>query len=436
MKPKTFMVIAGEASGDLLASELVCAIRKELARFEPTPTWDYQPLRASLAPRFFGAGGPHLKAAGVELAFDMTVHSVTGLSDVLKKYFTFRKLFNQLYDLALEREPDAILCVDFSGFNRRFAHAIRRHVNAQGGWFHDWRPKIIQYISPQVWASREERAYQMAEDYDLVLSIFPFEKSWYAKKVPRLHVEFVGNPMLERYLGPGGPLHQVAAKASNHGPSSQPQEQSTKDRFHSPSAPTILLLPGSRPGELTRHLPVMLPALDRIHDRYRALRARMVLPNERLAQLARELGELKDVELQVGNLPEALGQADLAIASTGTVLMECACFGVPTVALYKTSWINFQIGKRLAKVRYLGMPNILAGREIVPEFLQDAATPANLARAGLELLDDEGRRKRTKEALSEIVGALGDLGASRRAAREIVELVESVDADLNKNEKC
>src|SRR2546428_2715077 len=124
MKPKSFMLIAGEASGDLLAAELVLALRQELSDGEAVPTTDFQPLYTSLEPRFFGAGGPRMAAAGVDLAFDMTAHSVIGLWEVLKKYFKFRRLFDQLYKLTLDREPDAIICVDFAGFNRRFAHAI------------------------------------------------------------------------------------------------------------------------------------------------------------------------------------------------------------------------------------------------------------------------------------------------------------------------
>ena len=199
MKPKSFMLIAGEASGDMLAAELVRALRQEMAEAEAIPTADYQPLHTSLEPRFFGAGGPQMAAAGVDLAFDMTAHSVIGLSEALKNYLKFRRLFHQLFQLALERQPDAIICVDFSGFNRRFAHAIRQYTRARADWFHDWNPKIIQYVSPQVWASREGRAYQMARDYDLVLSIFPFEKEWYAKRVPQLRVEFVGHPIVDRY---------------------------------------------------------------------------------------------------------------------------------------------------------------------------------------------------------------------------------------------
>src|SRR5690348_13271576 len=122
MKAKSFMFIAGETSGDALAAELIRAIRRQLAGEKAPLTWDYQPLVTSLEPRFFGAGGPHMAAAGVELALDLTAHSVTGLSDVLKNYSKFRRFFKQLYALALNREPDAIICVDFSGFNRRFAH--------------------------------------------------------------------------------------------------------------------------------------------------------------------------------------------------------------------------------------------------------------------------------------------------------------------------
>src|SRR5690242_3076627 len=173
------MLIAGEASGDWLAAELVQALREEFARAAAVPTQDYQPLYTSLEPRFFGAGGSRMAAAGVDLDFDLTQHSVVGLSDVVKNYLKFRRFFRRLYELALEREPDVIICVDFSGFNRRFAHAVRNYTRSHRGWFHDWQPRIIQYVSPQVWASRESRAYQMAKDFDLVLSIVPFEPEWY-----------------------------------------------------------------------------------------------------------------------------------------------------------------------------------------------------------------------------------------------------------------
>ncbi len=402
MRHKTFMLIAGEASGDLLAAELVNALRDEFAAGEPFLTADHQPLYTSLEPRFFGAGGPRMAAAGVDLAFDLTAHSVTGLSDVFKNLRKFRRLLVQLYQLALDREPDAIICVDFGAFNLRFAHAIKEYVRFHSDWFHAWNPKLIQYVSPQVWASREGRAYRIARDYNLLLSIIPFEKEWYAKRVPQLPVEFVGHPIMDRY-GPTVPRHSPST--INHQPST-------------------LFLPGSRPGELARHLPVMFGALAIMRATLPNLRAHMVLPNETLLQQAKTQNPPADLEIQSGGLPESLHQADLAIASTGTVTLECACFGVPTVAIYKTSWTTYQVARHLVKVKHLAMPNLLANEEIFPEYIQNAATPENLARAALEILRDEPRRHRIKTKLAEIIATLGPPGASQRAARAIVNLLD------------
>ena len=174
MRPKEFMFIAGEPSGDLLGAELAKTLRAAWTKVEAQPTTDVQPLHATLVPRFFGAGGSRMAEAGVELAFDLTAHAVVGLLEVLKKYPKFKRRFNQLTQLALQRQPDAIICIDFSGFNSRFAHAIKKYVRSRRGPFSNWDPKIIQYVSPQVWASREGRARQLARDIDLLLSIFPF----------------------------------------------------------------------------------------------------------------------------------------------------------------------------------------------------------------------------------------------------------------------
>src|SRR6516162_10279393 len=186
VKPNTFMLIAGEASGDLLASELVAALREQSSILNPPSS-----------PAFFGAGGTKMSAAGVELAFDMTQHAVVGLTDVLKNILKFRQLFNQLLALAVERKPDVIIGVDFGGFNLRFGHAIKEYLRENP--FSQWNPTIVQFVSPQVWASRPWRATRLAADYDLLLSIFPFEKDWYAKRVPQLRVEFVGHPMIGRF---------------------------------------------------------------------------------------------------------------------------------------------------------------------------------------------------------------------------------------------
>lgn len=411
MKRLSCMVLAGEASGDTLAAELVSALREELARFQSRPTEDRQPLWTGLAPVFFGAGGPRMAAAGVELAVDMTAHSVFGVIEVLKNYFQFRQLMSRLVRLALERQPDVIICVDFSGFNRRFARRVKDHVRAEAGTFNDWNPKIVQFVSPQVWASRPGRALAMARDFDLLLSIFPFEKAWYAKHAPELRVEFVGHPILDRY-----------AKAEGKRPKAETGE-APSSILSSPSSPQVLLLPGSRVKELKRHLPVMVEAAKKILAR-QPVALRMVLPHERLADTARDLvASLPQIQTQVGGLAGALAQADLAIASSGTVTMECACFGVPTVVLYKLSWPEFQIARRIVNVTHIAMPNLLAGETVFPEFIQQDATPDHLAEAALAFLRDEPRCRQVRARLKEVMASLGGSGASARAAAAVTRCV-------------
>jgi lipid-A-disaccharide synthase len=182
------------------------------------------------------------------------------------------------------------------------------------------------------------------------------------------------------------------------------------------------LLPGSRRSELKNHLPAMLGALKLIQKKIPAAKAIMVLPDESLVQLAKSLGVPANVEIQTGDLPQALAQADIAIAKTGTVTMECAFFGVPAVTLYKGSWLNYQIARRLITVKTFTMPNLLANEEVYPEFLQDALTAENLSRAALELLQDESRRSKMKSQLAKIVASLGEPGAANRAAQAILSL--------------
>jgi len=387
MKPKSFMLIAGEASGDLLAAELVAALRE---RFPDAV--------------FFGAGGPKMAAAGVELAFDLTQHSVVGITDVLKNIFKFRALFNQLKELAIHRQPDVVIGVDYGGFNLRFGHAVKEYVRSNP--FSTWNPRLVQFVSPQVWASRPGRAHRLEADYDLLLSIFPFEKAWYAGRVPKLRVEFVGHPMIGRFANDDLRLTRPATSVG------------TVEK----RASTILLLPGSRRSELQRHLPVMLAALQLVQLKQPGVKPKMVLPNESLKRLALSLGGAQ-LEIQIGGLAQALRQADLAIASTGTVTMECAFFGVPTVTLYKTSWLTYEIARRIVTVKSLTMPNLMAGAEVYPEFIQSAATAENLAGATLELLQNEARQAGIKSQLDRIIASLGEPGAPRRAAAAVASLL-------------
>ena len=399
MKRTSVMLLAGEPSGDTLAADLVHALRSRLLTEAAAPTIGSGSFCAPLAPEFFGAGGPRMQEAGVDLAVDLTRHSVIGLVEVLRKVADFSRLFRQLLALARERQPDVVIGVDYGGFNLRFARALRTWTRRDTGPFHNWRPKLVQFVSPQVWASRPGRAQRMAEDLDLLVCIFPFEPAWYARRTPRLPVRFVGHPMLDRYP--------------------QAASMSRSDD----AAPELLLLPGSRSAELRRHLPVMLATLTRLRQRLPALRASMVLPDDDFVRRAGEMGVPPDVRVQAGNLPEALARATVALSKTGTVTMECACFGVPTVTLYKASWSLYQIGKRMVKVPSLTMPNLLAGENLFPEFVQDAATPEALAQAALALLEDKARRQAVRARLAQVVDSLGGPGATGRAAEAIVDLL-------------
>jgi lipid-A-disaccharide synthase len=184
----------------------------------------------------------------------------------------------------------------------------------------------------------------------------------------------------------------------------------------------ILLLPGSRKGEVRRHVPVMLDALKLIQKRFPEAQGKMILPTQTLADIAKSSGTT--LEIQIGGLWQALSESDIAITKTGTVTLECALFGVPAVTMYKAFWGTYQLGKRIVKVNSLTMPNLMAKEEVFPEFIQDAATPENISRVALELLENESVRKRIKTKLAEVVAMLGGPGASQRAARAITDLLE------------
>jgi lipid-A-disaccharide synthase len=405
MVKKRIMLVAGETSGDQLAAALVHSLREKITAAEWDAGEDSQPLRTSLEPEFFGAGGPEMKAAGVELELDLTRQAVVGLWEVAINLRKFRRILNELLALAFQRQPHVIICVDFSGFNLRFARAIKQRTRKLEPTFSNWRPLIVQYVSPQVWASRPGRARWLQKNCDLLLSIFPFEREWYAGRVPDLPVQFVGHPIADRYDKP----HRFGGGEKGGRPA---------------DSLNLLLLPGSRTGELKRHLPVMIDALARIRSRQPNIRARMVLPDETLVNQAAQLTLPPYLEVRRGGLEQALAETDVAIASSGTVTLECAWFGVPTVAIYKTSWITYQVAKRLVKVRYLAMPNLLAGEEICPEFIQEKASPDAIASATLALLADPARRALAKSKLANVVASLGPPGASERAAQAIVDAMK------------
>lgn len=390
--PKKFMVIAGEVSGDHRAAELVRALRSASSEYgeEASPT-------------FIGTG-LELERAGAKLAIDLTAHAVIGHLDFFRNWRKFMRFFNLMFELALAERPDVFVFVDYSGFNLRFAGKLRARLRARrSGAFNNWNPKLVYYVSPQVWASRAGRVHQIADNIDLMLSIFPFEKEWYARRKPDFPVEFVGYPLLDRYMA----LSSAAA----------PTRRQRKEPF-------VVLLPGSRLKEVERHIPVMIAAARRIQAE-QPIRLCMILPNEQLATLARKMiGEQIDIQIRIGGQAEVLPEADLAITKSGSVTMECALFGVPAVVIYITSWLAYQIGRRIVKVRFLAMPNLIADEMVYPELIQDEATGANIARQGLYMLTNAECRGSVRKKLRSVIEKLGEPGASRRAAGHIWNLIK------------
>lgn len=419
------MLIAGEASGDAHAAALVQALRRRLVELRSVPSTDAQPRVGSFEPYFFGAGGPRMAEAGVALDVEMTSHAVVGLLEVVRKLGTFRALGRRLLDLACQRLPEVIVLVDFSGFNRRFAAELRRRVRSQRGIFANWNPKIVYFISPQVWASREGRAYQLARDVDLLLSIFPFEKAWYAQRVPGFRVEYVGHPIVDRY----------APSAERQ---SQRAEPSCGCEGEGGSGPVVVLLPGSRAQEVRRHLPIMAEAIRQLR-RVLPVRPWMALPNEAMFQLARQITPVRRADeppesqrtsasskaicCRVGRVEEMLARADLAIAKSGSITLECSFFCVPTVVMYRVSWLTWWVAERIVKVPYAAMPNILANKEIFPECLQANATPERIAREAADLLQNHPRRAALIEDLKQVNSSLGEPGACDRAAQATAQLL-------------
>ncbi len=417
--PNQVMLIAGEESGDRLGAELIQAWKekeKESARRTLTGTTN-----------FFGAGGPLMRHAGMEVAEELTQHAVVGLFEVLKHYGTFRAIFHWLLELSLSRKPEAIILIDYPGFNLRFAKALRQRIRIaqERDPSFTWNPKIVFYVSPQLWAWKASRAKQMERDLDLVLSIFPFEKDWYANRAPNLPVTFVGHPIVDRFADT--PICEpVGVDQSNS------DKKDGKGNQNTPK-PHLLLLPGSRKREITLHTEPVAQAVEEIKKLYPEARFKWIFPNQ--ARKEQALGILDKINLppnandtkvvyQIGDLYSALRTADLAIASSGTVTLECAYFRVPTVVIYRTHPWTFWIGKRIVKTPYLAMPNILCGKEVFPEYLQDDLTSEALSGAVNDWLSHPGKVLAIREELNQMAINLGQTGAKNRVVEAILQLFQ------------
>lgn len=381
MSSPSLMVVAGERSGDLHASRIIASLKE---------------LSPSL--EVFGIGGERMRCSGAEILTDITGLAVVGLAEVVKNYFAFRRLFHRLIEVARRRKPDAALLVDYPGFNLRLAPVLK-----------SMGVKVAYFVSPQVWAWGRNRVRKMRQCVDRMIVVFEFEVPIY--RDAGIDVVYVGHPLAD-VLVPTVSREQFRRKAGI------PQESKV-----------VALLPGSRLHEVSRHVPVMGKAAERIAERVAG--ARFVLPaaSEELAGECRRLIEKHGVSVPVtirrDGSYDAVAASDAAIVSSGTATLETGCLGVPLVVIYKVSPLTYLIARRLVTISNIGLINIVAGKTIAPEFVQREARPERIAGEIVKLLTDERLHETIRRQLVEVRAKLGSPGAPQRAAKAILDLMRS-----------
>ena len=381
------MIVAGEPSGDAHAASLVNALRQSDLQIE----WN-----------FSGATGPLLRRAGVETVVRSDDLAVMGIMEVGRVFSKFWRAFKLLKQAALNNNPDAVILVDWPEFNLRLARTL--HKNGI---------KVIYYISPQLWAWRSYRKRSIKRDVDLVLSILPFEKDWYAERGIE-QVEFVGHPL-------AGDVQAAYGR-----------KEFCRLLDLDPDKPVISFLPGSRLKELQRILPPMLDAAIVISRHRPDIQFVLVVapsrsPAEAETVLASHSAtvELKStIRLVHHHTREALAASDVAAIASGTATLEAALLETPMVIVYKESAINWHVLGRLINTEHYGLVNLIGGRRIVPELMQSELTGEQLAENLMSLLGTE-TGVTMREQLAEVAQNLGDNNASERAAETIVKALNS-----------
>lgn len=371
-RTSTIYFVAGEASGDEHGAALMRALRE----FVP-----------NLA--FAGRGGPKMQAvAGKSFINWSDSAAVVGLWEVVKRYGYFRKQFQRALGEIASVNPDAVVLIDYPGFNLRLARALRKTSPAL---------KIIYYISPQVWAWNRGRIGQMARFLDLMLCIFPFEAELYNKS--GLRTVFVGHPMIEN----------LAARRTG--------EERRRN--------LVGFFPGSRLREVRKIFPIMADTARKILAEQEEIHFEVAAASEPLAlEIRKMLGgaPLRDrVRVVTGDAAGTMQRAFAGIIASGTATLEAAYFRLPFVLVYKVSWPTYFAARLVIKTKHLGMPNVLAGREIIPEFIQHEARPDTISKAVLKLMNDQAARDMMISEFDAIISKLGETGASAKAARVIVD---------------
>lgn len=388
MPPIPLLLSAGEASGDMYAARLATALK--------------QRLDVAL----FGMGGPQMCAAGVEIITDYSEVSVVGITEVLKRLPSLRRAMERLVTEAERRRPTLAILTDFPGFHLRLARKLR----SKG-------IRNVYYICPQFWAWRPWRVNLVRRRFALALCIFPFEERFYADAgVP---VKFIGHPLV-------GNVKPTVTR-----------EEFCKKYGLIEGHTTITILPGSRRGEIAHHVPILFQALEQIRSAFGGkleivLAAAPGLDLEKLKAMFPAEWQVKFVEHDTYN---AVAAADLAIVSSGTATVETALLGKPMVVVYRLSPLTARLAKPLVRTKYFSMVNLIAGRAVVPELIQDDFTPQRVAEEAAKLLSPSEESKRRVEemcrGLAQVRELLGPPGAVERAADAIAALLQAGESNAN-----
>lgn len=372
------MFSAGETSGDMHGANLAGAIKK-------------------IAPNthLFGFGGPQMEEAGVKLCKNMLDYSVMGFWEVLINLRKMFKLKDFLVEEMKKQKPDLLVLIDYPDFNWRLASEAKK-LNIP----------VFSYIPPSAWAWRKGRAKKVAQMADKIVAIFPFETKVYEQA--GADISFVGNPLLDNVK------------------SSMTKEQAWKFFAINPEDDNILLLPGSRRQEIDKMLEPMLSAGEIIKkERQRAKFFLPVAPGIDVDQINKKIKETNlDVKLCYEKTYDLMNCCDFAIATSGTVTLEAALMGLPSVVLYKMSSFTYHIAKLFVKVKFFSLPNILADEKILPELLQDEVNGEKIATEASLLFKDTDTAKEVKHKLEQIKLKLGSPGVVERIAKLILQTAE------------
>lgn len=374
---KRILIVAGEPSGDLRAAELINALREVLPQIEVV-----------------GVGGEEMLKAGAKLYYNITNLAVVGFIEVLRNLSKFRKIFKLLTEKLNTDSIDAVILIDYPGFNLRFAREVKKR-----------NIPVIYYISPQVWAWGEERIELIKKLVNKMIVIFKFEEELYRER--GIPVDFVGHPLLD-------------SVKSNLDPAQLKTELGIPKGQR-----TIALLPGSRKREVLRHLPVIVKASKMIQNHFRDVQF-LVLRSSAVKE-KKFIKILQNTELPLKIVKDktydCLNISDFVLTASGTATLETALMNKPMIVIYKISLLTYLLLKHQIKIPYISLVNVVAGKRIVPEFIQYQARPRTIANKAIEILSNEKIGEDIKRELSRVREKLGKGGASRRAAEIISEFL-------------